>query len=382
LRQSAKRGTQVSLIHSADDDQLIKLAGKLIAAPSRLPEQLAQVVKAVAELKGAASDLAVTVTAEAKRVAESLVSGQNAAVLLGNFAQQHPRAATLTALAQQLAGLLGGRYGCLGEAANSVGGYLAKTIPADGGLDARAMIAAPRKAYLLVGAEPELDCADGRQALAAMKQAETVIVMSPFKSQAALDYADALLPVAPFSETSGTFVSMEGRVQSFHAVARPAGETRPAWKVLRVLGNLLKLEGFEQESSESVREEVLGGDAEFAAGLDNAVVGIVPDLTVAQGMERIADVPIHFADPLVRRSACLQRTRDAAAPVARMNAATLARAGVRDGDFVRVKSDGGDASLAAALDVGLPDNCVRVAAAHATTANLGALFGAIAVERV
>jgi NADH-quinone oxidoreductase subunit G len=382
LRQAAKRGAQVAVIHAADDDLLMTLAGKLIAPPSQLPERLAQVVKAVAELKGAACDLPVTASPEARRIAESLASGKNIAVLLGNFAQQHAQAATLQALAQQLAGYLGGRFGCLGEAANAVGGYLAKALPIGDGLSAVRLIAEPRRAYLVVGAEPELDCADGRQALAAMKQADTVIVLSPFKSAAALEYADAILPVSPFSETSGTFVSTEGRVQSFYAVTKPHGETRPAWKVLRVLGNLLKLDGFDHESSEAVRDEVLGGKPEFVAGLDNALTAAVR-LSAANdnGLERVADVPIYSADPLTRRAPGLQQTKDAVAPAARMNAATLARVGVADGQQVRVRAGDGEAVLAAALDTGVPDNCVRVAAAHASTSNLGATTGAVTVER-
>ena len=382
LRQAAKRGAQVSVLHSADDDLLMPLAGKLIVAPAQLADRLAQLVKAAAELKGSASDLAVTVSNEARRVAESLVSGQNCAILLGNFAQQHPQASLLNALAQQLAGLLGARFGFLGEAANSVGGYIARaTCGAGDGANAASMLAEPRRAYLLVGAEPELDCADGRAALAALQQAASVVVLSPFKSVAALDYADAILPIAPFTETSGTFVSAEGRVQSFQAIAKPFGETRPAWKVLRALGNVLNLDGFGFDSSEEVRDECLPGKPEFAAGLDNAISGVAVEFAAATGMERVADVPIHFADPLVRRAGSLQRTTDAAAPTARMNAATLAKVDIAAGAMVRVRAGQGDATLLASLDAGLPDNCVRVATAHATTANLGAMFGAITVER-
>jgi NADH-quinone oxidoreductase subunit G len=381
LRQAVKRGAQVSVIHSAADDLLMPLAGKLIAAPSQLPERLAQVVKAVAEIKGVPCDLSVTVSPEAKKIAESLVSGQNSAVLLGNFAGQHPKASTLNALAQQLAGLLGGKFGFLGDAANSVGGYLAKTIPAGEGLNAARMLAEARRAYVVVGAEPELDCADGRQALAALKQAASVVVLSAFKSVAALEYADAILPIAPFTETSGTFVNCEGRVQSFQAVAKPLGETRPGWKVLRVLGNLLNLDGFDYESSEGVRDECLPGTPEFAGGLDNAISSVGIDFSVGDGFERVADVPIHFADSLVRRAASLRRTADAAMPAARMNAATLAKTGFAAGASVRVRAGEGESVLVAALDAGLPDNCVRVAAAHPATANLGAMFGAITVER-
>ncbi|MRR50446.1 MAG: NADH-quinone oxidoreductase subunit G [Rhodocyclaceae bacterium] len=382
LRQIAKRGTQINVLHSADEDPLFKIFAKSIVAPSALPACLAQVVKAVAELKGAACDLAITPSENARQIAASLVSGRNAAIFLGNLAQQHSQASMLQALGQQLAGLLGGKLGIFGEAANSVGAYVAKAVPGAKGLNAAAMLTAPRKAYVVLGAEPELDCADGAAALAALKQAQSVLVLSSFKSAAALDYADAILPVSPFSETSGTFINTEGRVQSFHAVTRPMGETRPAWKVLRVLGNLLDLPGFDYESSEQVRDDVLGGKPEFVSGLDNGFNGVAINLAPTTGaLERVADVPIYFADALVRRASSLQVSADAQAPTARMNAATLANAGVAAGASVRVKTATGEATLMVQLDAGLPDNCVRVAAAHAATAGLGAMSGMLTLER-
>ena len=172
LRQSAKRGTQVSLINPVDDDQLIKNTIRAVGLPSQLPQLLGEVVKAVATAKGAAVDAAlngVTVSAAAQKIADSLMSGSNAGVFLGNFAQQHPQAATLEVLAQQLAKLLGAKHGVLGEAANSVGGYVAKAVPSGNGLNAAQMFAQPRKAYLVFNAEPELDSANGAQAAAALK---------------------------------------------------------------------------------------------------------------------------------------------------------------------------------------------------------------------
>ncbi len=386
LRQSARRGAQVSLLHVTNDDNLIKLYGKAVSAPSQLPALLAQVVKAVAEQKGASVDAAlagITVSADARKIAESLVAGTNAAVFLGNFAQQHAQAATIHALAQQLAAMTGARFGCLGEAANSVGAYVAGAVAKNGSLNVSQMLSKSLKGYLLLQAEPELDCAMSQQALAALKQAATVVVLSPFKSAAAMEYADVLLPVAPFTETSGSFVNTEGRVQSFNAVVKPQGETRPGWKVLRVLGNLLELPGFEFDSSEAVRAEVLNGSPEFVTEQMNnqaeAVSLVFPPLT--QKLERVADVPSYFADALVRRAPSLQKTRDAAVPAARMNAATLAKLGLADGQSVKVRQGSGDAVLAARLDVTLPDGGVRIAAAHATTANLTALSGELDVER-
>ncbi|MGL5632388.1 MAG: molybdopterin-dependent oxidoreductase, partial [Azovibrio sp.] len=277
----------------------------------------------------------------------------------------------------------------LGEAANSVGAQLACGTPAGAnggsganGANARSMFEQARQAYVLMGVEPELDCANPQQVLAGLAQAKMVVLMSAFKHAPALDYADVMLPVAPYTETSGTFVNTEGRVQSFTGVVRPAGDTRPAWKVLRVLGNILSLEGFDYNTSEEVRDQVLGTDSEFVQGLDNGLKGIEVTLPVAgEGLERIADVPIHFTDPIVRRAPALQKTRDAATPQARMAAATLARLGLASGDSVKVSQGGGEVRLLAALDEGVPPGCVRVAAAHTSTAGLGDMFGSISVER-
>lgn len=384
LRQSAKRGTQVSLINPVDDDQLIKNTLRAVGLPSQLPQLLAEVVKAVAAAKGATVDAAVSavsVSAAAQKIADSLVSGSNAGVFLGNFAQQHPQASTLEALAQQLAKLLGGKAGILGESANSVGGYVAKAVPSANGLNAAQMFAQPRKAYLLFNTEPELDSADGAQAVAALNGAAMVAVFSAFKSEAALAYADVLLPIAPFTETSGTFVNTEGRVQSFNAVAKAQGETRPGWKVLRVLGNVLNLAGFEYTSSEEVRDEALGGAVEFAAGLDNGVNAAVSLNGASSGIERIADVPIYFADSLVRRAPSLLRARDAAAPAARVNAATAAKLGLDGASEVVVKQGAAAVKLSLKIDAAVPEGAVRVAAAHASTAALGAMFGQLSVER-
>jgi NADH-quinone oxidoreductase subunit G len=390
LRQAAKRGTQVTLLHSRDDNNLIKLHGRAIVAPSQLPGLLAQIVKSAAEQKGVAVEASlagISVSEAAQKIAASLVSGSNAAVFLGNFAQQHAHFSTLQVLAQQLVDITGARLGYLGEAANSVGAYIADAVARAGDLNAAQMLAQPRKGYLVVHAEPELDCADPCQAVAALQQAATVVVMSPFKSAAALEYADVLLPIAPYTETSGSFVNTEGRLQSFNAVVKPLGDTRPGWKVLRVLGNLLELSGFDQNSSEDVRAEVLPGSPEFVSEqlLNNrtnrAQGGGIHMPAAIQGIERIADVPAYFTDALVRRAASLQKTRDAAPPTARMSAATLAKLGLSDGQQARFKQGAGDVLLTVNLDTTVPEGCVSVAAAHAATVQLGAMTAELVVER-
>jgi NADH-quinone oxidoreductase subunit G len=321
----------------------------------------------------------VKIGADAKNIAVSLVSGKNAGIFLGNLAAQHPQATQLRLLAQELAGLLGASFGFFGEAANSVGGYLAQAVPGVGGLSAAAMLAAPRKAYLLLNAEPELDCHDPRAAMKAMDAAEFVISLSAYKGFA-LDYANVMLPIAPFTETAGTFVNAEGRMQSFNGVVKPLGEARPAWKVLRVLGNLLGLAGFDYDSSEQVRDEI-GTAAQLAGKLDNSLKGIALQTPAASaGLQRIADVPIYATDAIVRRAASLQQTRDAAPPCAWMNSALLAKLGLKHGQMVKVRQGAGEAEVNAARDDRLPRDCVRLAAAHPTTSKLGPMSGELSVE--
>jgi NADH-quinone oxidoreductase subunit G len=209
-----------------------------------------------------------------------------------------------------------------------------------------------------------------------------VVSLSPFKN-AATDLADVLLPIAPFSETSGTFVNAEGRVQSFHGVVKPMGDTRPAWKVLRVLGNMLGIPGFEFETSEEVRASALGDLASIPARLSNQSTAAIQLQGSTGGLERIADVPIYSADALVRRAESLQKTADAKPPVARLSQALWAELGLpSEGAQVKVSQDGASSALLpAVLDATLPANVVRVAAGHPSTSSLGAQFGAIRVEK-
>ena len=186
-----------------------------------------------------------------------------------------------------------------------------------------------------------------------------------------------LLPIAPFSEAAGTYVSTEGRVQSFHACVNPLGDTRPGWKVLRVLGSLLGRQGFDFDTIEQVRTACLGG-REVSGSLSNKISGTGGNGTPVSGIQRIADVPIYFADPLVRRSPPLQKTRDARPPRAWMNSRLLAKLGVAAGQPVLVN---GNVKLMAALDDRLPEECVRIAAGHPASAAIGPMFGAITLAK-
>jgi NADH-quinone oxidoreductase subunit G len=386
LRQRAKKGAQISLVHAAADELLLKLAHKAIVAPSALPRMLAEIAVAAASAAGKPKPAAlagIEASSIAKDIAASLAGGERRAVFLGTFAEWHPHASQLHALAQAIAELTGATLGFLTEAANSIGGTIAGAFPRKGGLNAAAMLADPCKAYVMLNVDPDVDTANPAATRAALAAAEFVVALSPFKSGAS-EHAHVLLPVAPFTETAGTFINCEGRAQAFNGVVMPLGQTRPAWKVLRVLGSLLSLPGFGYDSIDAVRAELPRGD-EIGAWLSNATQTAIeaPGAPVGtDGLERIADVPIYAADSLVRRAAALQKTRDAMPPVARAHAATLAKLNLTSGATVRLRQDGGEAILTVAADAGIPEGCVRIAAAHPATSTLGAMFGPVAVEPI
>jgi len=393
LRQATKRGLELSILNPVDDDLLMPVAYKAIVSPRAMIQTLAQIVKAAS----AAADRAVPEGVRAfvegveaneagENLARGFASGAKRAIFLGNLAQHHPQAATLHALAEALADITGARFGFLGEAANSVGGYIAKAVPfgSPAGKNVAQMLTEPLKSYVLLGLEPELDTHDPARTLAALKQAELVVALSAFEHRPMLEYAHVLLPIGPFTESSGTFINTEGTVQSFAGCVQPLGEARPGWKVLRVLANLLGLPGFDHDSAEAVRREALGAD-DLASKLDNrfGITGLhALSAGDADGLQRIGEVPIYSADPLVRRSLPLQKTPRAQPPVAWVNPALYQRLGLMHGDLLRVTQEGGETVVPVAVDARLPEGCVRLAAARPETAALGPMLGTIAVARV
>jgi NADH-quinone oxidoreductase subunit G len=407
LRAATKKGCRVHALHALQDDWLMPTGASIVAAPSGWAQALMDVAAAIGEAQGveppittgAADDDGREAQRESARaIAASLSSGERKAILLGNAAAQHPQASELLRLATWIGERTGATVGYLGEAANSVGAQLVNALPGPRGLNAAQMLGASGeptlKACLLLHTEPALDAANAAAAVAACASAEMVVAFASFKS-AGHDVADVMLPIAPFTETSGTYISAEGRVQSVHGVVRPLGDTRPAWKVLRVLGNLLGLEGFEYQTSDEIREEALGDVAAVASRLDNRPTtggGASPtgtaisargpaDRPVAATLERIADVPICQTDPIVRRASSLQLTADARPPMAHLPRDLWQRLGLSPGDRVRVAQGEASVVLPAQLDATLAPDVVRVPAGHPDTAGLGPMFGAIEVTR-
>ncbi len=381
LRQAAKKGLAVNVLHVAADELLMPVANRRVTRPDGLAGELAAIAAAVAQASGksvgGASGKAIG-EAE-KAIAASLVGRERSAIFLGHYAQQHPDFAVLFAIAHEIARITGATVGVLPDGANSVGAHLVGALPGSG-LDARAMVDKPRRGYLVAGVEVEHDL--GPRALAALAQAEFTVALSAYRN-ATTDAAHVMLPIAPFTETGGTFVNMAGTVQSFNAVVKPQGDARPGWKVLRMLGAMLDLPGFHGDSLDAVRKAIAPDLQAWArAGLGNSVAPFEWELrTPRAAVERVAEFAIYASDPVVRRSLPLQKSADGkAARSARFNAAMLARLDLAAGGRVRVRQGGGEATLAVALDDALADGTVRIARGVAETASLGE--GEVSVEKI
>ena len=332
--------------------------------------------------------------AAAERIARTLADAGRSAILLGPQAINHRDAAALRGLAACLADLTGATLGTLGEGANPAGAWIAGALPHRGprgaaaesrGLDARAMIETGLDAYLLMGLEPELDCADGARAREALGRARFVVSLAAFRSEAMSEYAHVILPAAAFAETEGTFVNLSGTWQSFGAAVSPYADARPAWRVLRVLGNLLDLPGFEQETIEDVRAAlgVPAAAGEPAAGSAGWTLPrrLPAPVEGAEGIARIAPVPMHAVDALVRRSKPLQATKDAEFRGVGLSPATIERLGLTDGEPAVVRQNGGSVTLRVVADRRVPDDCAYLPAGVPGTVALGAGDGAVVIDR-
>ncbi len=384
FRRAAMKGAEVNRIHAMDEDWLMSVAHQWIDTPARWLAMLAEVISAVAKQQGIPVPKDIEIASpsiQAKAIASSLLSGQRKAIFLGDLALQHRQSSGILRLAEWLAGSIGAILGCLPSGANGVGGAVAKAYPAPSASVSLNTIAShASKAFLLLHTEPELETFNQPAVLASLKQAEMVVVMSPFRQ--GLDYADVLLPIAPFTETSGTYINVAGDVQSFKAAVPPLAETRPAWKVLRVLGNFLACGGFDFETSEAVRDACLVS-VNLPTFLNN-YSGLQPDFRkdIVFELSRIGDMPTLFSDSIVRRASSLQKTIWASSPVVHLPVARFEALGLREGDKVRIIQETGEQVLPAKADRALSDSCIRLVSGHPDTAMLGPVDGWVKVERL
>lgn len=385
FRKAVENGAELSRIHAWDDNWLMPIAHQLLGAPVKWIILLEEIICAIAEQKkipvpaGLPNKLP---SHSASLIATSLLSGERKALFLGALALQHQKSSLIWRMAEWIAENTGATLGCFSLGANGVGGMIARAYPDSiNELSMTQIASVESKAFLLLHTEPELEANNSPAMMSALKQAEMVVAMSPFRL--ALDYADVLLPISPFTETSGTYINIEGRVQSFKAAVPPLSDTRPAWKVLRVLGNFLGIKGFDFETSEEVRQACLTS-IDLATQLNNhsGLPPIHDQSIIAPPFSRVGDVPALRADIIVRRASSLQKVNQSSIPKVYLPLQLFTALGIKEEEKVRVIQEEGEQILPAEIDRTLPEDVIRVISGYSDTMMLGPVDGWVRVERL
>ncbi len=370
-----------------------KTSQELISSAEGMVNNLAGIAKAAGVEQANLNDIinAATVEDSHKTIAEEIKTAAKAAtIFIGNIAAQHPQFSTLRALSCALAKHTGATLAYLPEAANTAGAWLAGSVPhryaggskADSaGANMLDMLSTPKKALIAFNIEPEFDVANPAKAMDAIDAADFKVVINNYATDAMKDYADVILPLAAFTETSGTFVNAEGFWQSFKGAVSPMGESRPGWKILRVLGNLMNVDGFDYMSSEDVRNEVKEQCRDIS--LDNNLSTEAPFAVAGKtsGLQRVGDVPLYAADSLVRRSTPLQLTKDADQNHAAINTGLAASLNIEDGEMVSITQSGHTELIEVRIDDALADDCVWLPAAEELATQMGNTYSPIELEK-
>ncbi|WP_456379579.1 NADH-quinone oxidoreductase subunit NuoG [Thiolapillus sp.] len=378
VRKSVLAGGQVMVINPVNYDFNYTLSNKLIGAPADMLAHLAAVATA---LGADTAGVDASAGAEHQAIADALKAADKGLVLLGSVAQMHPDYSLLRLLANNISQAANVDLGFVGEGANSTGAWLAGAVPHQGGgLSVAGMLEQGLDACVLLNVEPEFDTANPI-ATAGLLEGAKVIALTTHLGSWLLEYADVVLPIAATLETSGSFVNLQGDVQSFHGVARPAGEARPAWKVLRVLGNLVDLEDFEYESSQDVRDEALQsmGEIKLDNGLTDKQAGTAS--LVGADLQRIGGVPPYSVDMLVRRSSALQHTPDGWKAGLHVNPDTAGQLGLVNGGSAVLRQGEGELTLPLVVDDRVPPACVWMPSGVPGSELLGEGFAAVSLEK-
>ncbi len=387
LRKASREGAAVCTINPIDYDFNFDLDVSIVASPANMVKELAGVAKSLgADTLG----IKVKVDDAHRAIAEALKQSEQGVVLLGGVAHAHPDYTLLRALAASVSAASGAQLLYVPDGADSVGAWIAGAVPhrapgggdvAEPGLDALAMLQDPRDTYVLVNVEPEYDLADPGLAASALGAAKLVALVS-HRSPLLEAHADVLLPLAGFGETSGTLVNLQADRQSFTGCVSPMGDARPGWKILRVLGNLVDLDGFDFVSSEEVREQALVAAADLTPNNQpRQASAVAPQLASNGAFERIGGVPMYSADALCRRARALQHTPDAWGSGLRLHPSDAGSLAIGEGESVVVSQGGSSISLPVRLDQRVPSGCVWLPSAVPGSESLGLGFGSITVEK-
>ncbi len=390
IRQSALLGTPVTNINFFSSDLLIPNVTQLTVDIKGMLKTLSGVAKALISLskddEGSWRELLITVipSAQEQTIAMRLANAKKATVFVGALANNHPQASKIKSLIQLIAKLTSTQMIVL-PTANSIAAELSQSLVSNNDntsqrLNAQQAWKQRLRAYVLYGIEPELDCTDPSEAQNALQQASLVVSMTSFVTDKMLAYSDVILPIAPFSETSGTFIGVDKQWQSFAGAVKAKGDCRPGWKVLRVLGNMAKLRGFDYVSSTDIRDEV----QDQLNLLSPSNECYIPDnLHSESGLMVISEVPMYQTDAVLRRSSALQQTTEnQQAKIARMNRLDADKFDVSEAESIEITQDSNSIIMPLVIDDAIAQGCIYLAAGIVETSELGTSFSNVTVQAI
>tara|TARA_R110002050_G_scaffold9504_1_gene33179 strand:+ start:324453 stop:326828 length:2376 start_codon:yes stop_codon:yes gene_type:complete len=396
IRQAATiGGTTVTDINFFKSDLLMPVTSHMTVNIKGMLSCLSGVAKALLALGGKEDknwvELLENVVPKAadQTIAMRLSNAMQATLFVGALANNHPQAAKLKALTALIARLSNSQLIVL-PTANATAMALAEKLASAKvnsnetesiGLNSQQVWQQKLRAYVLFGVEPELDCANPSGALTALQNASLVVSVTSYVTDTLLAYADVILPMASFAETSGTFIGIDEQWQSFTGAVTAKADSRPGWKILRVLGNLANIKDFDYVSSQDVRDEV--SDQLKLQSTPKKSFYIPEDVSVTSTLMAISEVPMYQTDAVVRRSDALQQTpENQRASLVRLNSKEAEKYGLSGAKRIKVIQGDNHLNVAFEVDDAIADNCIYLAAGIAQTSMLGAHFSDVKVQLV
>jgi len=399
IRKAVNHGANLFIVNSIDADPLMTVSEKMIQASHKLPHALAKILKSMTEIKGVLKDIKFikadiekvktdkTSDAIAEHLIKNVLAGKknNTSLLLGQVAQEHPEYATIYKLAFEISKLSQATFSVLPSYANSVGLHAVNVIPQENGLNARTMLEKKLKAYVLLNIEPQLDGLNAHLMHNAIVSSDFTVALTSYNSKY-LKNVDVLLPISPFTESSGTIVNMEGRIQSYAAVTQPLGQSRPAWKVLRVLANHLGLKGFDYESSLDVKEAHIKSKNQFISKELSNEIDITSHYKVRntqpKQFSRIGEIHQYLIDPIVRRATSLQTAIQKSKAFAKLHPLEMKTLRLKTNDTIKVMQGNQWVNLLVMEDISIPEGSIYIPSGIDETANLTDIYGDITVKKI
>ena len=339
FRRYANKKNNFSIITSYDDFYSTRCLEKVIVNPSAYINYLLMILKQVqlsTKYKINSEVIknllkAAKPSNEAKRIAKSLLSNKSKAIFLGHQILHLDDGDNIKLVAMHIAQAVGATFGLIPGYANSVG--LNELNLNTDNISADKILSQSKEAYIMMNFDPFYDYHSPKKINSALKKAKFNLAISPYISDSFKEF-DVVLPMTPFTETSGTFINMEKTIQSFSAVTPPVGQSRPGWKILRVLANFLQLEGFSYDSSEEVKTDAM---IEMDKKNEFSLKDFKPS-NIERGLEVLNVVRANDSDMIVRRATSLHQNKNKDQSCCLINPTTMLEEGLIEGQKIKISS--------------------------------------------